>query len=125
VAAEAERARGETGNVLDAQSITALVATHGTAWRKVVEACRIDPAQAAPIAPGAAFPTAAVRLAVEEEMACTLADVLIRRLPIGAGGHPGDEAVSRCGAVMAALHGWDARRLAAEADAVRDFYRVW
>lgn len=125
VASEAQRARDEAGDVLGADSMEALVATHGTAWRRVADACRLDPAQAAPIAPGSAIPGAAVRLAVEDEMACTLADVLIRRLPVGAGGYPGDEAVSRCGAIMAALLGWDARRLAVEEGAVRDFYRVW
>jgi glycerol-3-phosphate dehydrogenase len=71
------------------------------------------------------FPLAAVRRAIDEEMACTLCDVLVRRLPVGAARYPGDEAVERCGSLMAAQLGWDARRLAAETDAVRAFYRVW
>ncbi len=58
-------------------------------------------------------------------MACTLADVVVRRLPLGAAGHPGDGVVAACGAIMAAALGWDAGRLAAEIEAVRDFYRVW
>jgi len=66
-----------------------------------------------------------VHQAIEAEMACTLCDVLIRRLPVGAARYPGDEAVARCGSLMAARLGWDARRLAAETEAVRAFYRIW
>jgi glycerol-3-phosphate dehydrogenase len=58
-------------------------------------------------------------------MACTLCDVLIRRLPVGAARYPGDEAVQRCGSLMAARLGWDAGRMAAETEAVRAFYRIW
>jgi glycerol-3-phosphate dehydrogenase len=63
--------------------------------------------------------------AVEDEMACTLADVVARRLSFGAASYPGDAAVAACGALMAFLLGWDADRLSAEIEAVRDLYRVW
>jgi len=122
---EVTRARAGSGASLDAASVAALVATHGTAWEAVVSRCRNDAALAAPVVPGTPFPAAAVLHAVEEEMACTLADVVVRRLPLGAAAYPGDTAVAACGAIMAAACGWDARRLASEADAVREFYRVW
>jgi glycerol-3-phosphate dehydrogenase len=63
--------------------------------------------------------------AIEDEMACTLADVVIRRLPVGGAAYPGDSVVSACGAIMARACGWDVARLAAEIDAVREFYRIW
>jgi glycerol-3-phosphate dehydrogenase len=111
--------------VLDAASISALVATHGTAWRAVVARCQRDPALASRVVPDVPFPAAAVVHAIEDEMACTLADVVIRRLPVGAAGYPGDNAVSACGAIMAAASGWDSARLTAEIEAVREFYRIW
>ena len=122
---EAARAAAETGGACPPGMVASLVATHGTAWRAVVGRALTDRAAAEPIAAGLLVPEAAVAHAIDEEMACTLCDVVVRRLPIGAGGYPGDEAVSRCGALMSARLGWDAGRLAAEIDAVRAFYRVW
>ena len=120
VAQAAAAARGRLGP----QAIEALVATHGTAWRAILARCEKDGALSARLAPDVPYPAAAVLHAIEDEMAVTLADVVIRRLPTGAAGYPGDGAVAACGTVMAAALGWDAERLAAEVEAVRDFYRV-
>jgi len=124
LAEEEERAAAAAGDVLDPESIRALVATHGTGWRPILARCGKAPSLGARLAPDVPYPAAAVMHAIEEEMAVTLADIVVRRLPIGAGGHPGDDAVAACGAVMAAALGWDAERLAAEIDAVRDVYRI-
>jgi glycerol-3-phosphate dehydrogenase len=102
-----------------------VAATHGTAWQAVRARCEQDPSLATRLAPRVAYPAAAVIHAIEEEMACTLADVVVRRLPFGAAGYPGDDVVLACGTVMAAARGWDAARLAAETDAVRALYKVW
>ena len=123
--AETDRARADVGDALAPETVAALVSTHGTAWQAVAARVRRDPSEAEPIAATVRIPLAAVRHAIDEEMARTLCDVLIRRLPAGAAGYPGDEAVERCGALMAAQLGWDARRRAAEVEAVRAFYRVW
>jgi glycerol-3-phosphate dehydrogenase len=120
---EADAARVAAGGALDEACAAGLTATHGTAWRAVVTRCEQDPSLASRIDPGIAVPAAAVLHAVQDEMACTLADVVIRRLGLGAAAHPGDEAVARCGAIMARACGWNAARLAAEIEAVRDFYR--
>ena len=125
VTGEVERARADAGGVVDLECLDSLVATHGTAWRAVVQRCAEEPALAARLVPGLPVPAAAVVHAVEDEMACTLADVVVRRLSIGAASYPGDAAVAAFGALMAFLLGWDADRLAAEIEAVRDFYRVW
>jgi glycerol-3-phosphate dehydrogenase len=125
VTGEVERARADAGGVVDLECLDSLVATHGTAWRTVVQRCAEEPALAARLVPGLPIPAAAVAHAVGEEMACTLADVVVRRLSIGAASYPGDAAVAACGTVMASMLGWDAARLAAEIEAVRDFYRVW
>jgi glycerol-3-phosphate dehydrogenase len=125
LAGEAARAGAEAGGVIDEECLARLVGTHGTAWQAVLASCRREPALAERVAPDVAVPAAAVRHAIDHEMACTLADVVIRRLPLGAAAYPGDRAVAACGALMAAACGWDAARLASEIDAVRDFYRVW
>jgi len=123
-ASELIRARAECGALLPEEGLAALVATHGTHWRPVVALCRADMSLAEPIAPGCPFPKAAVVHAIRAEMACTLADVLVRRLPTGAAGYPGDAAAAACAAVMASACGWDAARTSREIEALREFYRI-
>jgi glycerol-3-phosphate dehydrogenase len=125
MASERDLARGEAGGIFDAECASGLVATHGAAWRAVADRCRLGPGLASRLVPDVAVPAAAVLHAIEHEMACTLADVVVRRLPLGAAGHPGDAVVAACGRLMADACGWTAERLRTEIDAVRDFYRVW
>ena len=47
--------------------------------------------------------------AIREEMACTLADIVIRRTQIGSAGHPGAAIVEAAAAVAAEELGWDCR----------------
>ena len=124
VAGEISRAETEAGGWMDTECLAALVATHGTEWKSVVARCRVDRELGARVVPDVAIPVAAVAHAVEVEMASTLADVVVRRLPVGAASYPGERVVSAFGAVMAAACGWDSARLVAEIDAVRDFYRI-
>jgi glycerol-3-phosphate dehydrogenase len=124
VRAETDRARSEVGRLLSPESIEALVATHGTGWRAVADLCRTDAELAEPIAPCMALPRAVVPYAVQHEMACTLADIVVRRTPLGAAGYPGDAVVDVCGALMARACQWAPGRLAREVEAVRAFYNV-
>jgi glycerol-3-phosphate dehydrogenase len=125
VAAELEHATAESGGVLDPECIATLVATHGRAWRAVLDRCREDPRLASRVTADVPVPAAAILHAIEDEMACTLTDVIVRRLPLGAAAYPGDAVVASVGAVMAAACGWDSTRLASEVEALRDVYRVW
>jgi glycerol-3-phosphate dehydrogenase len=65
---------------------------------------------------------AAVIHAVRSEMAMTLADVVVRRTGLGAGGYPDREVVAVCGDLMAAELGWSADRLATEKADLGRFY---
>ena len=121
---ETERALAGAGTLLPAESLAAVVATHGTAWRAVAALCEADHSLAGRIAPDTPVPQAAVVHAVRAEMACTLSDVIVRRLPLGAAGPPARGIVAACGAVMARECGWDAARLAAETERLLEFYRV-
>ena len=66
---------------------------------------------------------AEIVFAVREEMALTLADAILRRTEAGATGHPGDQALGRAAAVMAAELGWSADRAAAEISACARVYQ--
>jgi glycerol-3-phosphate dehydrogenase len=61
---------------------------------------------------------------IREEMACTLADIVIRRTQIGSGGHPGAAIIGAMAAVAAEELGWDTDRREREIAAVDSFY-VW
>jgi glycerol-3-phosphate dehydrogenase len=124
VRAETERARSDIGRAMSQESIDALVATHGAGWRAVADLCRANAELAEAIAPEVPLPRAVVPYAVQHEMACTLADVVIRRTSLGAGGYPGNTVVDVCGALMARACSWDADRLAREVEALRAFFKV-
>jgi glycerol-3-phosphate dehydrogenase len=78
--------------------------------------------------PGAALtdqdPADPVAHAIREEMAQTLADVVIRRTGAGAAGYPGDDAVLACAHKTQQMLGWSADRTAAEIAAVKKFYEI-
>ena len=62
--------------------------------------------------------------AVNEEMAQTLSDVLVRRTGVGAAGYPGDAVAGTVAARIQQLLGWSDERKDTELEAVRAFYRV-
>src|SRR5581483_5046544 len=55
-----------------------------------------------------------VRQAIDEQMAHTLTDVIVRRTGLGAAGHPGDELVSRYASEMQQILGWTSDRVTQE-----------
>jgi glycerol-3-phosphate dehydrogenase len=57
-------------------------------------------------------------------MACTLADIVIRRSELGAMGHPGEEVVAACAGIAAEELGWDNDRRNREIAAVGRFYAL-
>ncbi|MBI1797739.1 MAG: FAD-dependent oxidoreductase [Candidatus Eisenbacteria bacterium] len=74
------------------------------------------------IAPGAAISADAVRRTIRDEMALRLADVILRRTPIGGEGCPPRDDLDAVARVMAAELGWDETRRAGEIHAVRAAY---
>jgi glycerol-3-phosphate dehydrogenase len=55
-------------------------------------------------------------------MAPTLADIVIRRTPLGALGHPGDVALARAAAIVGTERKWSDERRREEIAAVDRFY---
>ncbi len=73
-----------------------------------------DTALAGPLCAHNPEPLAAVAYAVEHELAATLGDALLRRLPSGWSACHALDGAERCARVMAARLGWDAAHISAE-----------
>ena len=55
-------------------------------------------------------------------MVMTLEDAVVRRTPLGALGHPGQDVLQYAAAVIGDTLGWDGPRRRAEVDALERFY---
>jgi glycerol-3-phosphate dehydrogenase len=76
-----------------------------------------------PLVPGRPNVGAEVIHAIREEMACTVADIVIRRTELGAAGHPGEDVLAACARIAAEELGWDTAELTRQIAQVNDFYR--
>jgi glycerol-3-phosphate dehydrogenase len=79
VAAELRAATTATGDAVIAER---LVRAHGSRWRRVWAFVERDASLSARVTPERPYVLAELRYAVEEEMALTLGDLLIRRTPV-------------------------------------------
>jgi glycerol-3-phosphate dehydrogenase len=75
-----------------------------------------------PLVPGRPVVGAEVVHAIRNEMACTLADIVVRRSELGAMGHPGAEMVNAMAGIAADELGWDTAQRATEAARVDAIY---
>ena len=94
-----------------------LVATYGRGYRRVVELAGKVPGGAEPLCPRNPEIVAQLHHAVQEEMAVSLQDLLLRRTGIGTSTCQGLDCAEAIAQRMARLCGWTSRRLAAELDA--------
>jgi glycerol-3-phosphate dehydrogenase len=85
---------------------------------QVMEIARSEKQYAAPLNADGEMP-AQVVYAIREEMACTLADILIRRTGIGTLGHPGEQALETVAQIAARELKWDRARLDRELEEAR------
>ena len=108
-----------TGATQDAAVAARLVHAHGTAWRDVWALAESDAALAARVNPARPYVLAELRYAVAHELALTLGDLLIRRVPLAFELRDnGRAAARRIAPLVAQWLGWDA---AEAARAVDDF----
>jgi glycerol-3-phosphate dehydrogenase len=77
-----------------------------------------------PVAPGCRMCGAEVVHALRHEMALRLSDIVIRRSGLGAGGHPGREAVAACARLAAVELGWNQQTMEREIAEVDAFYAI-
>ena len=100
---------------------------YGGAWHHVWARAQDDPALGTRLAKGLPFIGAEVVHAVEAELACTLADVLVRRLHLAFEVRDqGASVAPRVAALMAPLLGWTDRGVElALMDYAREIQRVF
>jgi glycerol-3-phosphate dehydrogenase len=83
-----------------------------------------DHGLATPLGPSLPAIRAEVVHAIRAEMALHLTDIVLRRIGLGAAGHPGPEALAACAQAAAAELGWNEGRVAEEIAAVDAFYSI-
>ena len=117
-------ARREHDQGLPADTIPHLIAAYGSRYRDVIELAADRPDWRTRIAHDSPVIGAELVLAARKEMAPTLADVVIRRTPLGALGYPGDDAVARAAAIVGTELRWPDARRRDEIASVRSVYGV-
>jgi glycerol-3-phosphate dehydrogenase len=117
-------ARREYDEGLPTDTIPHLIAAYGSRYRDVMEIAAVRPDWRTRLAPDSPVIGAELVLAARKEMAPTLADVVIRRTPLGALGHPGEAALARAAAIVGAELGWTDERRRQEMAAVDTFYGI-
>jgi glycerol-3-phosphate dehydrogenase len=99
----------------------ALVHNYGTEYPRVLRYLAENPTWAETLG-GSTTLKAEVVHAVRHEMAQKLSDVVFRRTDLGTVGHPGEEALHSCAAVMAAELGWNPQQVDQEMAEVSGVY---
>jgi glycerol-3-phosphate dehydrogenase len=102
---------------LSAATLESLVTTYGRGYRRVVELAGKVAGGADRLCPENPDVAAELHVAVQDEMAVSLQDVLLRRTGIGTSHCQGLDCAEAIAQRMAQLAGWSARRLDAELDA--------
>jgi glycerol-3-phosphate dehydrogenase len=95
-----------------------LAHNHGSAYGEVLQVVRETPSYGVRIGTSGTL-AAEVIHAIRNEMAQKLADCVFRRTDLGTAGHPGDDALAGCAALMAEELGWSAARTELELAEVR------
>ena len=115
-------ARREFDEGLPTDTIPHLIGAYGSRYRDVMDLASDRPDWRTRVAPGSPVIGAELILAARKEMAPTLADIVIRRTPLGALGYPGDLAVERAATIVGTELRWSEERKGEEIAAVRRFY---
>jgi glycerol-3-phosphate dehydrogenase len=107
---------------LPSDTIPHLIASYGSRYRDVLELAVDRPDWRTRIAKESPVIGAQLVHAVRKEMALTLADVVLRRTPLGALGHPGSDAIETAAVIVGSELGWSDQRRQDEIAAVNAFY---
>jgi glycerol-3-phosphate dehydrogenase len=115
-------ARREFDEGLPTDTIPHLIGAYGSRYRDVMDLAADRPDWRTRVAPDSPVIGAELILAARKEMAPTLADIVIRRTPLGVLGCPREEALNRAAAIVGAELRWSEDRKGEEIAAVRQFY---
>jgi glycerol-3-phosphate dehydrogenase len=102
---------------LGADTLETLVATYGRAYPRVIDLAGKVPGGTERLCPQNPEVVAQLHLAVQEELAVSLQDFLLRRTGLGTSRCQGLDCAEAIATRMARLSGWSPRRLTAELDA--------
>jgi glycerol-3-phosphate dehydrogenase len=105
------------------ETLEALVGTYGRGYSRVIELAGKVPSGTERLCPRNPEIVAQLHLAVQEEMALSLQDFLLRRTGIGTSACQGLDCAEAIGRRMAELLAWTPRRLDAELEAYRAHVR--
>ena len=115
-------ARREFDEGLPTDTIPHLIGAYGSRYRDVMALAADRPDWRTRIAPDSPVIGAELILAARKEMAPTLADIVIRRTPLGVLGCPREDALNRAAAIVGAELHWSEERKGEEIAAIREFY---
>jgi glycerol-3-phosphate dehydrogenase len=115
-------ARHEYDATLPSDTLPHLVAAYGSGYGQIAALAAQRPEWRVKLSDASPVIGAQIVWAVRHEMAMTLSDAVIRRTPLGALGYPGDAAVDRAAAIVAAELHWNPDRVRSEIDALKRFY---
>lgn len=119
-AREIERARQDLDDLqlLSADGITRILDIYGGRGSRVAELCKAESALAQTLDAGNSVLAAEVALALREEFAATLTDVVFRRMMVGLDADQGRPMYPAIAAVAAAESDWDAAESTRQLDAL-------
>ena len=91
---------------------------------QIIRSMTVRPELRSPLGDHPAATAAEVVHVIKEEMAIHLPDIIVRRLGLGATGHPGKDVLAACASIAAGELGWSDEQKADEIAAVEEIYRV-
>jgi glycerol-3-phosphate dehydrogenase len=103
-------------------AIQHLIGAYGSEYRRLLRYYDENLVWRRRLSPATTVTGAEVIHAAREEMAQTLADVVLRRTELGSAGRPDDRSLQTCADLMAEELGWDAVRKQQELEQVRALY---
>ena len=95
---------------LGPQTMDHLAYSYGSEYGQILDYVEEDPAWGQALTASTPIIRAEIVHAIRAEMARTLADVILRRTELGAGGRPDDTCLQACADLMAAELGWEPAR---------------
>lgn len=123
--ADVERALAGIAPRLGAEVRRRLAAIYAGRAERIAALAAAEPRLASRLSPESPAIAAEIAHAAREEMACTLADAVLRRADLGTSGYPGDGLLRAAAEVMGAEFGWSDRRREQELAAVRARFEAW
>jgi glycerol-3-phosphate dehydrogenase len=105
-------------------TIRHLIARYAERTPAIIELMHARPELRTPLS--ATEPTlgAEIVYVIQNEMVMTLADIALRRTPLGSAGHPGDDALRNCARIAAAELAWTAEHVSEEIEKVEGVYKI-